>query len=410
MAGGRGSQSRARRARGPGFAWARRTSQAVSRLRAGSQPRGRWLARRRPSVRVRLTAQPRRSRPERGGRSGGPARGRGSVASAGLGDPSGSLGSAAIASRPAGPRPTPARRPGRSRCRASSAYARWRRRRGSGSRSEAGAAPLEERAAAAASDARRRRARLGRRHRAGHVGLARAPVAARRAPRHRRRAVDALQRQLAPERRSPRGLRPVAATRPRPARTPRRRGSRARSSRDAAPPRRASARYPLAQPAARPRRRARARLEEARRGVEHRSTSAGSRRSRRARRCPLRSACGRVARSGRPPGPCAARPSAGRGRPTRPPRCPRPGSRCSATLARMRRSISAADVRVLAQELLGRLAALAEPRVAEGEPRAGLGDDVHRHADVEEAALAGDPLAVHDVELGDAERAARPCS
>ena len=56
------------------------------------------------------------------------------------------------------------------------------------------------------------------------------------------------------------------------------------------------------------------------------------------------------------------------------------------------------------QELLRRLATLAEPRLAEGEPGAGLGHDVHRDADVEQATLAGDALAVHDVELGDPER------
>ena len=63
-----------------------------------------------------------------------------------------------------------------------------------------------------------------------------------------------------------------------------------------------------------------------------------------------------------------------------------------------------ADRGVVAQEALRRFAALAEARLAVGEPRAGLRHDVHRHADVEEPALAADPLAVHDVELGDPER------
>ena len=68
------------------------------------------------------------------------------------------------------------------------------------------------------------------------------------------------------------------------------------------------------------------------------------------------------------------------------------------------------DGRVGLEEVLGRLATLAEPGLAEGEPGAGLGDDVHRDADVEQAAFLGDALAVHDVELGDAERRPRPCS
>src|SRR4029079_4670233 len=60
--------------------------------------------------------------------------------------------------------------------------------------------------------------------------------------------------------------------------------------------------------------------------------------------------------------------------------------------------------RVLAEEVLGRLAALAEPGLAEVEPGAGLADDVHRDAHVEQAPFLGHALAVHHVELGDAER------
>ena len=75
-----------------------------------------------------------------------------------------------------------------------------------------------------------------------------------------------------------------------------------------------------------------------------------------------------------------------------------------ATLPRISVSSCCDDVLVGAQELLGLLAALAEPRLAVVEPGAGLGDDVRGDADVQEAALLGDALAVHDVELGDAER------
>ena len=70
----------------------------------------------------------------------------------------------------------------------------------------------------------------------------------------------------------------------------------------------------------------------------------------------------------------------------------------------MRRSISAATAGVRLEEVLRGLAALAEPRLVEVEPRAGLRHDVHRDADVEQAAFLGDALAVHHVELGDAER------
>src|SRR4029079_8094325 len=62
------------------------------------------------------------------------------------------------------------------------------------------------------------------------------------------------------------------------------------------------------------------------------------------------------------------------------------------------------DVLRVPEEVLGRLATLAQPRLAEGEPGTRLGDDVHRDADVEQPALARDALAVHHVEFGDAER------
>ena len=83
---------------------------------------------------------------------------------------------------------------------------------------------------------------------------------------------------------------------------------------------------------------------------------------------------------------------------------PSTGSVTSEILARIRRSISVDDVGVPLEELLGGLASLAEARLAEREPGARLGDDVHRDADVEQPALARDALAVHDVELGHAER------
>src|SRR4051812_31985005 len=61
-------------------------------------------------------------------------------------------------------------------------------------------------------------------------------------------------------------------------------------------------------------------------------------------------------------------------------------------------------VLVRAQEFLRLLAALAKAGLAVPEPRAGLADDVRRYADVQQAALAADALAVHDVELRYAER------
>src|SRR5205814_4883473 len=62
------------------------------------------------------------------------------------------------------------------------------------------------------------------------------------------------------------------------------------------------------------------------------------------------------------------------------------------------------NVRVGSEEILGRLATLAEARLAGREPGAGLGDDIHGHTDVQQAALAADALAIHHVELGDTER------
>src|SRR5215218_9872436 len=63
-----------------------------------------------------------------------------------------------------------------------------------------------------------------------------------------------------------------------------------------------------------------------------------------------------------------------------------------------------ADLVVLLEELLGVLAALAEPLLAVGEPRPALLDYVVLYPDVEQAALARDPLTVHHVELNRLER------
>src|SRR5215212_7709327 len=63
-----------------------------------------------------------------------------------------------------------------------------------------------------------------------------------------------------------------------------------------------------------------------------------------------------------------------------------------------------ADLVVLLEELLGVLAALAEPLLAVGEPRPALLDHVVLYPDVEQAALARDPLTVHHVELDRLER------
>ena len=72
-------------------------------------------------------------------------------------------------------------------------------------------------------------------------------------------------------------------------------------------------------------------------------------------------------------------------------RCPR--------LCRSLRSISAGELRVVLQELLRVLAALADPQVPVGEPGAGLLDELGLDAHVDELALARDALAVVDVEL-----------
>src|SRR5262245_58134648 len=63
-----------------------------------------------------------------------------------------------------------------------------------------------------------------------------------------------------------------------------------------------------------------------------------------------------------------------------------------------------ADVDVLGEELPGVLSTLSELVALVGEPGAGLLDDLEVDADVEERALLGDALAVHDVELALTER------
>ena len=62
------------------------------------------------------------------------------------------------------------------------------------------------------------------------------------------------------------------------------------------------------------------------------------------------------------------------------------------------------DLRVVGEEALGVLPALAELLALVGEPRPGLLDDAHVDGEVEHRTLAADALAVHDVELGLAER------
>ncbi len=61
-------------------------------------------------------------------------------------------------------------------------------------------------------------------------------------------------------------------------------------------------------------------------------------------------------------------------------------------------------LRVVAQELLGVLASLADPGAVVGEPGAGLLDDVGLDAEVDQLAHLADALAVHDVELDLLER------
>ena len=62
------------------------------------------------------------------------------------------------------------------------------------------------------------------------------------------------------------------------------------------------------------------------------------------------------------------------------------------------------DLGMVAQELLGVLAALADPLRLVGEPGAGLLDHAGLDAEVDQLAGLGDALAVHDVELDHAER------
>ena len=90
---------------------------------------------------------------------------------------------------------------------------------------------------------------------------------------------------------------------------------------------------------------------------------------------------------------------------TRPLRCPRPGSSTSLILAADRGSRSRRRSAGLA---LRKSLDASRPWPRRVSPKLNhapvLRDDVHRDADVEQAALLGDALAVHDVELGDAER------
>src|SRR6266540_3906246 len=57
------------------------------------------------------------------------------------------------------------------------------------------------------------------------------------------------------------------------------------------------------------------------------------------------------------------------------------------------------ELRVLLEELLGVLASLADSQVAIGEPGAGLFHDFCLDPHVDQLALAGDPLAIRDIEL-----------
>src|SRR5215213_7058823 len=59
---------------------------------------------------------------------------------------------------------------------------------------------------------------------------------------------------------------------------------------------------------------------------------------------------------------------------------------------------------VVLQELLGVFATLTEPVAAVSEPGAALFDNPLFDGQVEEVALTRDPFAIHDVELGFAER------
>ena len=64
----------------------------------------------------------------------------------------------------------------------------------------------------------------------------------------------------------------------------------------------------------------------------------------------------------------------------------------------------AAELGVLAQELLCRLPALAQALLAVGVPGPGLPDDAALDAEVQDGALLGDARTVHDVELSGLER------
>src|SRR5215218_6879047 len=64
----------------------------------------------------------------------------------------------------------------------------------------------------------------------------------------------------------------------------------------------------------------------------------------------------------------------------------------------------AGQLGVVAEEVAGVLAALAELVAVVGEPGPRLLDQADVHADIQQAALLGDPLAVDDIELGRAER------
>src|SRR5512133_3812925 len=64
----------------------------------------------------------------------------------------------------------------------------------------------------------------------------------------------------------------------------------------------------------------------------------------------------------------------------------------------------AGQLGVVAEEVAGVLASLAALVAVVGEPGPRLLDEADVHADVEQAPLLGDPLAVDDVELGRAER------
>src|SRR6478609_3825649 len=62
------------------------------------------------------------------------------------------------------------------------------------------------------------------------------------------------------------------------------------------------------------------------------------------------------------------------------------------------------DGRVVLHELLDVLATLTEAFTAEGEPRSALLDNLSIDGQIQQVAFLGDPLTVHDVELGFAER------